>query len=264
MIEYKAINGSNKIVIGTIQDDQGPDLESLLLDQGLRLISYRNKRKARHRILTYAQQQTFWMSLRYYMSAGLTLVQAIQHMKQGILDEHLQGIIHSIEAKLVRGESLSNAIQVHLQSNDALIQRLLETAERTGSYQDILLDLEAHATWRVEFIVRIRKALRYPMIVFSALWVAFYSMLYVFAPQLKSYFQHTGGDLPMVTQTLLALSDLTIEWPMTSFTLPLTAFVAMWGAAILFPRLQHAFLYIPGIRRLVLGYMYTVISKTFI
>jgi type II secretory pathway component PulF len=44
-IRYKAINESNKVIFGMISSDQLDQLESLLFERGLRLISYRHQRQ---------------------------------------------------------------------------------------------------------------------------------------------------------------------------------------------------------------------------
>lgn len=147
MIEYKAINASNKITIGSIPVDHLNQLESSLLDQGLRLISYRPKHAKGYKKLSYTHQQMVWMSLRYYMMSGFTLVSALHHMISSSLDSKLQCVLNRIYHQLQNGERFSQSLKPYLVSGDILTISLLESAEHTGDYLDVLSDLEEYAAW---------------------------------------------------------------------------------------------------------------------
>ena len=261
MIEYKAMNASNKVTIGSVPVDHLNQLESLLLDQGLRLISYRPKHAKGYKKLSYTHQQMVWMSLRYYMMSGFTLVSALHHMISSSLDSKLQCVLNRIYHQLQNGERFSQSLKPYLVSGDILTISLLESAEHTGDYLDVLSDLEEYAAWQVDFKGNIQQSLRYPSFVFGAIWVSVFCILYFFAPQLSAYLNTSNYTVPPLTTVLINLSQFVVKWPLVWLGLP---FVIGLGFKLLyrsFPNLRSIIVYIPGFRTLILGYYYTSISK---
>lgn len=219
MIEYKAMNASNKVTMGSVPEDHLNQLESSLLDQGLRLISYRYKHQKGYKKLSYAHQQMLWMSLRYYMMSGFTLVNALHHMLNSSLDPKLQGVLHRMHQQLQQGERFSLTLKPYIAAGDILTLSLLESAEQTGDYLDVLEDLEEYAAWQVDFKGNIQQSLRYPSIVFCAIWVSVFCILYFFAPQLSAYLNTTHYTVPTLTTVLIDISQFVVNWPWAWLTL---------------------------------------------
>lgn len=261
IVEYKAINSSNKIIWGATTEDQLSRLETLLTDQGLRLISYRLKKRKTQKKLTYTQQHILWMSLRYYMMSKFTLIDAIKHMLHSSIDVKLQSILQAIYHRLHQGEMFSRAMKLYLPKDDILSLSLLESAETTGDYLEILYDLEEYASWQINFKGTIQQALRYPSIVFGALWISIFCILYFFAPQLSSYFQQTNYLVPAFTQILIELSQFIVKWPWVWIGSPFLVIGSMKAFYRLIPNLRSIGLYLPSIRSIILGYYYASISK---
>lgn len=261
LIEYKAINASNKITVGSIPEDHLNQLESTLLDQGLRLISYRHTQRKKYKTLSYTHQQALWMSLRYYMMSGFTLVDAIKHMVQSSVDEKLQGVLQTVYQYLQQGQKFSLIMKAYIDKTDVLTISLLESAEQTGDYLEVLSDLEEYAAWQVDFKGSVQQSLRYPSIVFGAIWVSIFCILYFFAPQLSSYLQNTNYTIPTITAVLISLSQFVVQWPWVWISSPFIVGMGVKAAYRLFPNLRSLGVYIPGIRSLIFGYYYASISK---
>lgn len=260
-IRYKAINESNRVIRGMVSADQLGQLESMLFDRGLRLISYRHQHPKTYKTLSYDQQQTLWMSLRYYMMSGFNLPEAIEHMALSNLDIKMQSVLLNISDRLKLGEQFSTIMKSYLKPDDIVSLSLLETAEHTGDYQETLLDLEEHAGWQLDFKSRIQRSLRYPSIVFGALWMSIFCILYFFAPQLTSFFETTQYTLPPLTSFLIDVSQFVVNWPSLWILSPLIIIGCLKLIRPLFPNIQRILLYLPGIRRVVLGYYYTNMAQ---
>lgn len=260
-IKYKAINTANKVITGSVPSESLENLEAFLEDQGLRLISYRLIRKIPCKTLTYKQQEILWMSLRHYMMSNFTLINAIKYLQKGVSDKLMQSLLHDIYQKLKQGEMFSQAIKQYLPKHEVLTVSLLETAEKTGDYVEILEDLEAYAGWQINFKGEIKQSLRYPIIVFGALWVSMFCILYFFAPQLSIYFHENMESLPKLTLTLIQISQFVVKRPLEFIAIPFVLWFAIKYTGRFFPILHNIFVYLPGPRTVWLGYYYTFISK---
>ncbi|MDP3936392.1 MAG: type II secretion system F family protein [Alphaproteobacteria bacterium] len=261
IIEYKAISASNKITVGYVPEDHLNQLESRLLDQGLRLISYRYTQRKKYKTLSYTHQQGLWMSLRYYIMSGFTLVDAVKHMVQSSMDEKLQGVLYTVYQYLQQGQQFSLIMKDYIDKTDVLTISLLESAEQTGDYLEVFSDLEEYAAWQVEFKGSVKQSLRYPSIVFGAIWVSIFCILYFFAPQLSAYLQNTNYTIPTITKLLLGLSQFVVEWPWVWISSPFIIGIGFKAVYQMFPNLRSIGVYIPGIRSLIFGYYYASISK---
>lgn len=260
-VRYKAINGSNKVINGRVRADQLGQLESALFDRGLRLISYRYQRRKMYKTLSYTQQHTLWMSLRYYMMSGFNLPDALEHMAQSSLNIKMQSVLLIVCERLKQGEQFSAIMKTYITFNDMVSISLLETAEHTGCYQEALLDLEEYATWQLDFRSKIQSSLRYPSIVFGALWMSAFCILYFFAPQLSSFFQTTNYTIPPLTSFLMSLSHMVVKWPWIWILFPFVAVGGIKAICRMIPNLQRIVIYIPGFKVLILGYYYTTMAK---
>jgi type IV pilus assembly protein PilC len=261
IIEYKAISASNKITIGSVPEDHLNQLESRLLEQGFRLISYRCTKQKRYKTLSYLHQQALWRSLRYYMMSGFTLVDGIKHMVQSSVDEKLQSVLHTVYQYLQQGQQFSLIMKAYIDKTDVLTISLLESAEQTGDYLEVFADLEEYATWQVDFKGSVQQSLRYPSIVFGAIWVSIFCILYFFAPQLSSYLQNTAYTVPTLTSLLMGLSQFVVQWPWVWISFPFIVGIGFKAVYRMFPNLRSVGVYIPGIRSLIFGYYYASIAK---
>lgn len=259
-IEYKAINALNKVVVGRVSEDQLHQLESMLNDQGLRLISYRLKKHTTYKTLTYFQQQILWMSLRYYMMSKFTLVESIKHMMNAV-DTKLRGMLYEVHRQLEQGESFSQAINKYLPKNDVVPISLLEIAEKTGDYLEILYDLEEYSAWQVNLSQNIKQSFRYPSIIFGTLWISIFCIFYFFTPQLEGYFKEVTYTLPMLTRILIQISHFVGEWPAAWIALPFIGIGLIKILLRIYGGFSNLVVYIPGIQSFILGYYYTLIAK---
>jgi type II secretory pathway component PulF len=195
------------------------------------------------------------------MMSGFTLVDGIKHMVQSSVDEKLQSVLHTVYQYLQQGQQFSLIMKAYIDKTDVLTISLLESAEQTGDYLEVFADLEEYATWQVDFKGSVQQSLRYPSIVFGAIWVSIFCILYFFAPQLSSYLQNTAYTVPTLTSLLMGLSQFVVQWPWVWISFPFIVGIGFKAVYRMFPNLRSVGVYIPGIRSLIFGYYYASIAK---
>lgn len=261
ILKYKALNKTNKVVTGILPYSVAAvNIDDMLSAQGLRLIKYEDIQVKPYKKLTSQQLYNVWMSLRHYLLAGFTFVEALQNLVNNTQDARLQALLQSVYDQVCQGRKFSAVLEQYI-AEDNIITPLLQTAEQTGNYLDVLFDLEAHAEWKNTFYKDVKNVLTYPAIVFGALWVAMFCIFYFFAPQLQGYLSDLNSDVPMFTRFLLVISNKVVAWPVTWFLFPVYVIAVFKVFLLLFAKAGSALFYIPGIKQIVLKYHYVVIAR---
>jgi type II secretory pathway component PulF len=263
VFKYKAMNQRNQFVHGVLScnSQTSIQLDEELAGQGLRLIQYKELKVLPYKQLNSRHLYNLWLSLRYYLLSGISFTEALKQLVENTPDQKLQVLLQVVYQKVCQGERFSSALEPYIESNTVVIP-LLKTAEKTGNYLDVLTDLEAYASWNENLKSEVKNVLTYPSIVFGALWIAMFCILYFFAPQLKDYLKDLQGEVPGFTVLLLNLSSVVVGWPVTWVLLPIYIGICVCGVMRMFPVVKSVFLYLPGIKGLILKYHYVLLSKS--
>jgi type IV pilus assembly protein PilC len=265
-IRYKAISTNQKILKGVLTNVSTSEIELILQSKELSLISYKTIaiRKDHYRILTLKQLHFMWMSLRFYILAGINILEAFKLLisSEIITQKSFQSILEKIYDSLLNGEMLSQAIKKHLDPNDELTPILLHAAEVGGTYQTVLFDLEEWVSWRINQKEALHQALRYPAILLMVVWGSMFCMLYYFVPQLlnnieKNILENTFWG----THLVIFLSTQVISYPLPFAFLPLIVGSLLLLIKKIFKNYIYILYYIPFLKHFILDPLYVRLSR---
>ncbi len=261
VLEYTALNNQHKVCRGELPMSDFEQIETLLGAQNLRLVQCRVVRQKLPKPLNYDQLSVLWRSLRCYMAAGLTISDALDCFLESSIDGHQEKVLKQVSYRLRSGELFSQSIKPFLPQSDIVSLNLLSMAEVTGSYAEVLEDVERYSKWRLRLQRTLKQSARYPIIVLSVMWGVLFCLLYMFAPQLSSYLQQIDVEIPLITKILLVVSQWVVEWPWIWGAFPFGVFVSIRLFMQMVPGIKKYVVYIPGLREIVLEYYYAVFSK---
>lgn len=140
------------------------------------------------------------------ISAGLSLLRTMSILADQTEHKKLARILGEVRTSIERGESLSAALSRHPETFPPLMIHLVRAGE-TGGFLDQSLDSVA-ATFEADVKLRqtIKSALSYPVVVLCIAVLAVAAMLIFIVPIFEGMFAGLGGELPLPTQLLVALS----------------------------------------------------------
>jgi len=154
----------------------------------------------------------FTRQLASMITSGLTLVQALNVLKNqtpsSALAEMIEGIISDIED----GSTLSKALEKYPRAFSPIYISLIKTAESTGLLDKILTRLADNLEKKEKLVRTIRGALLYPIIVVIMMVLVMIVMMIFVIPQLTLLYGELNLTLPVATQFIIGISDFIINY----------------------------------------------------
>jgi len=149
----------------------------------------------------------FTTELSDLLAAGMTLGSALN-----CLAGHGGGVTPSartaaaLRDRIVRGESLSDAVAAHPKSFPELYANMVRAGEASGALADVLSRLVVHYERMLDMQERILMAMAYPAIVLSLGVVTVIVAMVKIVPQFQKVFDSMHMVLPLPTRILLGIS----------------------------------------------------------
>ena len=141
------------------------------------------------------------------IAAGLSIVRTLTIIAEQTPNKKLQATMKTVQAEVETGTPLSDAFAMHPLVFPRLMIHLIRAGE-TGGFLDKALDSVAtNLETEVKLTSTIKAALTYPVAVLIIAVIAVFAMLIFIVPVFKGMFQSFGGQLPVITQVLVTLSE---------------------------------------------------------
>lgn len=161
------------------------------------------------------KRDQFIMFLRQFstlMRAGVTIVDTIRILSQQVESKALAKTLAMVEDELRKGNTLSDSLAKHPKIFEPLTINLIKAGEMSGNIDESLERLANHYDKAYQTRQKVVSAMSYPAIVgVLAIGVVIF-LLATIVPMFVDMFAGFGGELPLLTQIVMQLSDLTISY----------------------------------------------------
>jgi len=152
--------------------------------------------------------QVFSRQFATMIEAGLSVVTALVILEQQTDDKVLAAVLEDVREHVEAGELLSEALGRHPDVFSRLLLAMVEAGEAAGVL-DVVLDRVALQIEKEEKIKRrVKGAMIYPIVVLVFASLVMTGMLLFLVPIFVKIFSQLGGQLPMLTQQVLRVSNL--------------------------------------------------------
>jgi type II secretory pathway component PulF len=239
---YKAKNGSGTIVTGTVVADteqaavssldrmqlfplsletrtervEGPppaagpaapaaDRATAAADRGARP-------PVRRRRIRIADTAVFSRQLADLLRAGVNLNRALGTLGRQTANASLAGVIESVRTDVAGGLSLADALAKHPEAFPPLYVSMVRAGEAGGFLEDVLHRAAVFAERELELRGRVTGALIYPALLVTVASGAIGFFVFYFIPRFTEIFKDLGGQLPMLTQVMIGISDAGVTY----------------------------------------------------
>jgi len=229
--EYKSMDSCGKTVLGRIEASNADDLELRLKRMGLDLIDYKPARKTRfgfHRNqFGRAELVTFCFHLEQLSRAGVPLLESLGDLRDTVQNQRFREVISSLIEDIEGGKTLSQALATFPGIFSRIFVSLVAAGEEGGMLADVLKRLTESLKWQDELAAHTKKIIMYPAFVgIVILGVVVFMMVYL-VPQLISFIQNMGEEVPMHTRALIVVSDTIINYWYVLLSTPIVAFFGL-------------------------------------
>lgn len=150
---------------------------------------------------------TFTTELSDLLASGMTLGNALNCLANRKTGKVNDKIISSIRDEIVRGSSLSDAMEQHSDSFSGLYVNMIRAGEASGALADVLRRLVAHYERVQETKEKVVMALVYPGIVLTLGVLTLIFSMVVVVPKFSIIFEQMDQALPLPTQMLIGSSQ---------------------------------------------------------
>lgn len=155
----------------------------------------------------------FTHQLSSMIASGLTLVQALNVLKNQIQNVAMSEIVQGLIGDIEDGAKFSKALEKYPNTFSPIYVALIKTAESSGLLDKVLARLAENLEKRERLIHTIRGALLYPVIVIIMMILVMTVMMIFVIPQLTALYGNLNLSLPLPTVIVIAMSNfLTNYW----------------------------------------------------
>ncbi len=217
---YEALDAAGRMVSGVVQADTARQARTQLRAQGL-LPSAVDLVRARERALhpwargiSSDELSLVTRQMATLLASGLTMEQSLTALIEEAAAPMTREVLGGVKAEITAGLSLAGALGTYDKSFPDFYRALVHGGEESGALPTVLQHLADYLDARQALKQKTGLALLYPILV-SIVAVSIVTGLLVFVvPQIVQVFQQSRQSLPLLTRTLIVVSDfLRAVWP---------------------------------------------------
>ncbi len=212
---YSARNNQGKEVKGKIEARDGQAVVEILQDKGLVVVNV--KEQASFDLESLSQiniggvpmkdKVVFMRQLATMVGAGLPLTRGLQVMEQQISNPLFRRTITQVRTSVEAGKSLAESFRNSDEVFDDITINLIEAGESSGNLDDILNKLAIELEESKKLQGKLKGALTYPLILLVIIVGVMVLMMLVLVPAMSDIYGEFGGELPLITRIMVAMSD---------------------------------------------------------
>ncbi len=142
------------------------------------------------------------------INAGLSLTKCLSILGQQTENPALRGVIAQIGKDVEAGQSLSESASRHPSIFPPIFVNMVRAGEAGGVLDEVLLRLADHFEREAAIKARIKSAMTYPIAIGVLVVIIMIAMMVFVVPTFEKMFSDMGGELPALTQGLVAVSNI--------------------------------------------------------
>lgn len=231
IFRYKVSSQDRRTTTGLVEAANENAAYDILTDKGLLVVSLEEE----IRIFGGASSVTSFLNrikpkdivifsrqFSVLISANVTLVQALKILSEQIESKQLQIVVAGVAEEIDGGARLSDSLARHPDVFSNFYINVVRSGETSGKLDEVLNYLADELEKDYDMMSKIKGAMIYPAFIVSALGVVGIFMMVSVVPKLTAVITESGGELPLPTKILIAISAF-----LTKFWIPLIVLLAV-------------------------------------
>ena len=212
--EYVALDARGRRKKGVREGDSRRQVRQALRDMGLTPLSVDLSEERANafrwgfpRGMSALDQALFTRQLATMISAGLPVEEALDGVAGQIEKRRARAMIMTVRGRVREGHAFAAALGEFPSAFSDMYRSTVAAGEQSGHLDAVLENLADYTETSFESRRNVEMALFYPVVllVFAVLIVG--ALLIYIVPDIVQVFDDTGGDLPLLTQLMIGLSE---------------------------------------------------------
>lgn len=144
--------------------------------------------------------------------AGLPLLSSLNALKEQTSNKRLKDTIEQIATDIEGGSNLSSALARHPKVFDDLYVSMVRSGEASGKLSEILERLSILGEHDERVRMRVKSAMKYPVIIVSGIIIGFLALVTLVIPRFQDLYSQFTTTLPLPTQILLGINTMVTKF----------------------------------------------------
>ena len=210
--EWEGKDRNGKQVRGETRASGENQVQASLRRQGVTPSKIKKRRVSGGSSIKPKDLAIFTRQLATMMKAGVPLLQAFDIVGRGNPNPRVTKLLNDIRTDVETGTSLSVAFRKFPLYFDNLYCNLIEAGESAGILDQLLDRLAVYMEKTEAIKSKIKSALMYPVTVLIVAFVVVAVIMIFVIPAFKEVFSNFGGELPVPTLVVIAMSEFFISY----------------------------------------------------
>ncbi len=219
---YTALDREGRRTSGTIPADNRASAMDAVVGRGLSPVSIEEKANGNSGLFdnrggipgktppsTRVPQravETFTRELANLLAAGLSLSRALHLLRREAANPAAKNVWSKVHDDVVGGTSLADALAKYPRTFSTVYVAMVRAGEAGGFLPIVLQQIADFRTREQDLKGKIKAAMVYPAVLACLAVAVLVFLLTFFIPRFSSIFEEFGGDLPWLTQVIVAAS----------------------------------------------------------
>lgn len=222
---WQGINNKGTSLEGMLWADTRPSLMLALEKQQITPLRIKRMRvKTSHWSRTRSAETIHQLAI--LLKAGLTLSAGLALLAEQHSSSQWQALLRTLAYDMEQGITLSTSLSQWQHVFPPLYQAMIRTGELTGKLDDCCFELAYQQKKQQQLADKVKKALRYPIIIITMAVLVVFAMLQFVLPEFAAIYQTFNTPLPALTQWIITIAHYSSQWGWLAIALGLVAVAA--------------------------------------
>ncbi len=159
----------------------------------------------------------FTRQLEMLLNTGIPMLDALNALEDAAVSPSLKKVVSTLKGRVTQGAQLSAALGEQSKVFSNFYVKMVAAGEASGTLPQILSQIRDFTERDMEARAKVKKALRYPMFVIGALFIAGYVQVAFVLPKMAKTLFSGMGELPLPTRIMLGISDFASQYGLIFF-----------------------------------------------
>ncbi len=207
--KYNAFDANEKIFKGYVNATDKAEAKLILKNRGLNALKIEKRQQKRSSItISNNNLSIFTKQMSALLGAGTPIEKCLLLLSKQSSNNKFSQILLSINEDITEGNSLSSAMKKYPSIFDDIYTSTIYAGETSASLSEVFHDLSIYLDKEAKVRSQVIGALIYPAVLFIVSIAVIYALLSFVLPQVVEQFVSSNVELPLLTRTLLAFSDI--------------------------------------------------------
>src|SRR5690625_496772 len=141
------------------------------------------------------------------IKAGISIVEATNILAEQTESKGLKKVLAEVETEIREGQAFSDAVQKHPKAFPPLFVNMIRAGEMTGNLDDTLERLATYFEEQHKLKKKVQSTMTYPVVLLVVIIGVIIFLMLSIVPSFTAMFDQFGGELPMITQVVIKMSE---------------------------------------------------------